>query len=55
MFSQYADEIELGRYVHQLSPDGATLLVEIEPHAEPDGSRSTHVFDIYRLVDSEPG
>ncbi len=49
MFPAFVEELELGRYLRQLLSHGENQAVAIEPHREPSGRPSTHVFDIYAL------
>jgi hypothetical protein len=45
MFPGFAEEVELGRHLRTLLKTELRA-VRIEPHREPDGKLSTHVFDI---------
>jgi hypothetical protein len=49
MFPQFVEELELGRYLRTLLRTSRLKAVRIEPHRQPDGSPSSHVFDVYLL------
>ena len=46
---QFVEELELGRFVRELLSSEQCSAVRIERHPTADGSRSSHVFDVYRL------
>jgi hypothetical protein len=54
MFPHFVEEIELGRYLRTLLATDQCHAVEVQLHRDPDGRRSTHVFDIYRRNESDP-
>jgi hypothetical protein len=47
MFPSFAQEIELGRYLKKMLSHEANRAVQIEPHRDPDGRPSSHVFDVF--------
>ena len=49
MFPRFAEEVELGRYVRNLTASGGFNEVYIEHHPMPDGTLSDFLFDIYRV------
>jgi hypothetical protein len=51
MFPEFAEEIELGRYLKGILRQAACRRVQIEPHRFVSGEPSTHVFDVFILED----
>jgi hypothetical protein len=51
----FVEEIELGRYLRQLLARSENHAVTLEPHQEANGTKSSHVFDVYRLEPVEQG
>jgi hypothetical protein len=49
MFPLFVEEVEMGRYVKGLLGTNQCKGVRIVAHPLPDGSRSSHVFDLYAL------
>jgi hypothetical protein len=49
LFPAFAEEVELGRYLTRLLARGRYSVVRLAPHRQPDGSYSTHVFDVYAI------
>ncbi|HEY1296809.1 MAG TPA: hypothetical protein VGJ60_27335 [Chloroflexota bacterium] len=47
MFPSFVEEIELARYLKRILSHAQCRAVQIEPHQDPSGRASTHVFDIY--------
>jgi hypothetical protein len=54
MFPKFVEEIELARYLRRLLANSECRTVQIEPHCEPDGRRSTHVFDVFTVDQTQP-
>jgi len=52
MFPSFVEDIELGRYVRRLLAHSLNKVVAIEPHRDPSGTPSKHVFDVFYV--SEP-
>lgn len=52
MFPSFVEDIELGRYVRRLLAHSLCKVVTIEPHRDPSGTPSTHIFDVFYV--SEP-
>jgi hypothetical protein len=52
MFPKFVEEIELGRYLRELLVSGHYGALRVEPHQDPDGSPSTHIFGLYRAGQS---
>lgn len=48
----FVEELELGRYLKRLLADTRCRAVQIEPHRDPSGRVSTHVFDVFFSVDA---
>jgi len=53
MFPHFAEEIELGRYLKRLLATDQTHAVRVQLHRDQDGRLSTHVYDIYRLDETD--
>jgi hypothetical protein len=53
MFPNFVEEIELGRYLKTLLATDQCHAVRVQPHRDHEGRRSTHVFDVYRLDETE--
>jgi hypothetical protein len=51
LFPSFVEEIELGRFLKGLLKESACRAVQIEPHRDPSGAASTHVFDVYAVDD----
>jgi hypothetical protein len=51
MFPEFAEEIELGRYLKGILKQTACRRVQIERHCSATGGPSTHVFDVFILED----
>lgn len=49
MFPGFVEEIEMGRYLRRLLGTSQCKGVQIVAHCQPDGSPSSHVFDVYGL------
>ena len=49
MFPKFAEDIELGRFLKTLLRASQCSAVRLEVHQQPDGTPSTHVFDVYRV------
>jgi hypothetical protein len=47
MFPQFAEDIELGRYLRRLLSSGGYAIVHVEPHRDAEGITVPAVFDIY--------
>jgi hypothetical protein len=45
----FVEEVELGRYLKSLLGTRACEAVRVVAHCLPDGSPSSHVFDVYGL------
>jgi hypothetical protein len=54
MFPRFVEEIELARYIKRLLAEGEPKMVAIEPHRDAAGRVSSHVFDVYRVLEVEP-
>jgi hypothetical protein len=52
MFPAFVEDIELGRYMRRLLAHSQCKVVTIEPHRDPSGAPSKHVFDVFLV--SEP-
>ncbi|HEX8966712.1 MAG TPA: hypothetical protein VF937_02460 [Chloroflexota bacterium] len=55
MFPVFVEEIELGRYLKQLLSRAECRAVEIQPHRDPNGRASDHVFDVFVPEETTPG
>ena len=53
MFPKFVEELELGRYLKHLLRTSRCRAVRLELHSNPDGSRSTHVFDVYGIAEPQ--
>ncbi len=53
MFPHFAEEIELGRYLKKLLATDQCHAVRVQLHRDQDGRQSTHVFDVYRLDETD--
>jgi hypothetical protein len=51
LFPHFVEEVELGRYLKTLLRSTACRAVEIQPHQEAGGRRSSHVFDVFAVED----
>lgn len=49
MFPTFVEEIELGRYLKRLLATAECRAVQIEPHRDPEGRPSAHIFDVLLL------
>jgi len=54
MFPKFVEEVELGRYLKHLLRTSQCRAVRLEPHCDADGTRSTHVFDVYGVEEPQP-
>ena len=54
MFPAFVEDIELGRYLKRLLVSSQCRAVQLQPHREPDGTLSTHVFDVLPATDIAP-
>jgi hypothetical protein len=54
MFPRFVEEIELARYLKKLLVTERCRAVQVEPHRDPDGRPSTHIFDVF-VVGDTPG
>jgi hypothetical protein len=45
----FVEEVELGRYLRGLLATRRWSVVRVVPHTNPEGSPSTHVFDVYGM------
>lgn len=50
MFPSFVEEIELGRYLKRLLTTAECRAVQIQPHVQPNGTPSDHVFDVFLLT-----
>ena len=51
---QFVEELEFGRFVRELLGSEQCAAVRIERHPTVDGSLSSHVSDVYRLIADFP-
>jgi hypothetical protein len=51
MFPSFADEIELARYLRRVLADAQCKAVQIEPHRDGSGQPSTHIFDVFFVIE----
>ena len=52
MFPSFVEEIELGRYLKTLLAADACQAVRVQLHRD-ERRQSTHVFDVYRMDETE--
>ena len=51
LFPKFVEEIELGRYLKRLLATSQCRAVQIEPHRDPSGQLSSHVFDVFAVCE----
>jgi hypothetical protein len=56
MFPSFVEEIELARFLKDVLSNAQCRAVQIEPHRDPSGIQSTHIYDIVYITqpDREP-